>query len=134
MQVKDLDGNLHTWNLTGRMAYAKFNKSELHLRARMLLNEIYPTLQVLEEVPMTLKKGVTLYMDFYLPLKKMCVEVHGEQHYKFVQFYHQNMVNFVKAQKRDRDKEEWCEINGIRYIALPFDQTDLQWKDLIINE
>jgi very-short-patch-repair endonuclease len=83
---------------------------------------------------MTLKKGVTLYMDFYLPLKKMCVEVHGEQHYKFVQFYHQNMVNFVKAQKRDRDKEEWCEINGIRYIALPFDQTDLQWKDLIINE
>jgi very-short-patch-repair endonuclease len=134
MQVKDLDGNLHTWNLTGRMAYAKFNKSELHLRARMLLNETYPTLQVLEEVPMTLKKGVTLYMDFYLPLKKMCVEVHGEQHYKFVQFYHQNMVNFVKAQKRDREKEEWCEINGIRYIALPFDQTDLQWKDLIINE
>jgi hypothetical protein len=134
MQVKDLDGNLHTWNLTGRMAYAKFNKSDLHLRTRMLLNETYPTLQVLEEVPMFLKKGVTLYMDFYLPLKKMCVEVHGEQHYKFVQFYHQNMVNFVKAQKRDREKEEWCEINGIRYIALPFNQTDLQWKDLIINE
>lgn len=134
MQVRDLDGNSHTWNLTGHMAYGTFNKSDLHLRARTLLNEIYPTLQVLEEVPMNLRKGVVLYMDFYLPLKKMCVEVHGEQHYKFIQFYHHNMMNFVKAKKRDREKEEWCELNSIRYVALPFNQTDLQWKDLIINE
>lgn len=134
MQVKDLDGNFHNWGLTGHIAYGNFNKSDLHLRARMLLNETYPTLQVLEEVPMPLKRGVTLYMDFYLPLKKICVEVHGEQHYKFVQFYHGNMVNFIKAQKRDREKEEWCYTNNIRYVALPFNQTDLQWKDLIINE
>ena len=133
MQVKDLDGNLYTWNLTGHMAYGK-NKSDPHLRARALLNETYPTLQVLEEVPMPLKKGVTLYMDFYLPLKKMCVEVLGEQHYKFVSFYHGNMLNFLKAKKRDAEKEEWCNVNNIRYISLPFDESDTDWLKRIENE
>ena len=134
MQIRDLDGNAYTWSLTGHMAYGTINKSELHLRARVLLNDLYPTLQILEEVTIPLKKGVTLYMDFYLPLKKMCVEVHGEQHYRFVSFYHGNMLNFINAKKRDREKEEWCELNGIRYVSLPFDFTDLQWKELITNE
>jgi very-short-patch-repair endonuclease len=133
MQTRDLDGNSSLWSLTGHMAYG-INKSELHIRARKLLNSEYPTLQVLEEVPINPRKGFTLYMDFYLPLKKMCVEVHGEQHYKFVSFYHGNMVNFVKAQKRDKDKKEWCEINGIKYIALPFDKTDKEWLEILNNE
>lgn len=132
MQIKDLEGNSYIWNLTGHMAYGK-TKSEPHLKARALLNEIYPTLQILEEVPMNLKKGVTLYMDFYLPLKKTCVEVHGEQHYKFVSFYHGNMLNFLKAQKRDREKEEWCSINDIKYIELPHNEDIDQWKKRIIN-
>lgn len=129
MQVRDLEGNTHLWNLTGNMAYGTFNKSELHLKARGLLNQKYPTLQILEEVPITLKKGVTLYMDFYLPLKKICVEVHGEQHYKFVQFYHGNMLNFIRAKKRDQEKKEWCELNGITYIALPFDDSEEDWRN-----
>ena len=135
MQVKDLDGNTHSWHLTGNMAYGTINnKSELHLRARDLLSDTYPTLQILEEVSIPLRKGETLYMDFYLPLKKICCEVHGEQHYKFVQFYHTNMMNFFKAQKRDREKQEWCEINGIRYVVFPFDKKDQEWKEILIND
>ena len=72
-------------------------------------------------------------MDFYLPLKKICCEVHGEQHYKFVQFYHNNMMNFFKAQKRDREKQEWCEINGIKYIVFPFDKKDKEWQEILVN-
>lgn len=134
MQIKDLDGNTHAWHLTGNMAYGtNTNKSELHLRARSIINETYPTLQILEEVSIPLRKGETLYMDFYLPLKKICCEVHGEQHYKFVQFYHNNMMNFFKAQKRDREKQEWCEINGIKYIVFPFDKKDEEWKEILVN-
>lgn len=73
-------------------------------------------------------------MDFYLPLKKMCVEVHGEQHYKFVSFYHGNMLNFLKAKKRDAEKEEWCNVNNIRYVSLPFDESDTDWLKRIENE
>lgn len=135
MLTKDLDGNTHNWLLTGNMAKGKVaNKSSLHLKARQLITTTFPTLQILEEVPINVRKNETLYLDFYLPLKKVCLEVHGEQHYKFVPFYHTNMLNFLKAQKRDRDKEEWCEINGIKYIALPYDENVDQWQNRINHE
>jgi hypothetical protein len=135
MLIKDLDGNNHNWLLTGNMAKGKVsNKSSLHLKARELLSGTYPTMQVLEEVPIQVRKNETLYLDFYIPLKKICVEVHGEQHYKFVAFYHHNMLNFLKAKKRDSDKAEWCEINGIKYIALPYDESSDQWQDRINHE
>lgn len=133
MLIKDLDGNNLNWLLTGNIAYGSANKSELHLRARDLLKKEFPTLQILEEVSIPLRRGVTLYMDFYIPLKQICVEVHGEQHYKFIPFYHTNMVSFVKAKKRDIEKKEWCEQNNIRYVVFPFDQTDEEWGK-ILNE
>lgn len=133
MLIKDLDGNNHNWLLTGNVAYGTSNKSDLHLRARNVLKQEYPTLQILEEVSIPLKRGVTLYMDFYLPLKKICVEVHGEQHYKFIPFYHRDMVSFVRAKKRDLEKQEWCEQNEIRYVTFAFDGTDEDWRKNLLE-
>ena len=134
MLVKDLDGNNCNWQLTGNMARGKtFNRSSLHLTARELITSSYPTLQILEEVPIQLRKAETLYLDFYLPLKRICFEVHGEQHYKFVPFYHSTMLNFLKAQKRDREKQEWCEINNIQYLILAYNETPELWLERISN-
>jgi hypothetical protein len=134
MLIKDLDGNNHNWLLTGNMAKGNTaNKSSLHLEARKLLTENFPTLQILEEVPIPLRKGDTLFLDFYLPLKKICVEVHGEQHYKFIPFYHSTLFNFIKAQKRDKEKQEWCENNNIKFIALSFDEDYNQWNERLKN-
>lgn len=133
MLTKDLDGNSYNWLLTGNMARGKItNKSSYHLRARAMIASAFPTLQILEEVPIQLRKNETLYLDFYLPLKKICFEVHGEQHYKFVPFYHSNILNFLKAQKRDREKQEWCEINNITYISLPYNKEN-EWSNSIVN-
>lgn len=135
MQIKDLDRNSRAWNLTGYISKGKLiNKSSLHLQARKLISEIFPTLQVLEEVPIPVRKSETLYLDFYLPLKKLCVETHGEQHYKFVSFYHNNILSFLKSQKRDREKEEWCNINDIKYVVLPHYENMDQWKGKILDE
>lgn len=135
MLVKDLDNNNHNWNLTGNSAHGKLdNKSSLHLRARSIVKDIYPTLQILEEVPIPLRRSETLYLDFYLPLNKICIEVHGEQHYKFVAHYHNNQMGFIKHKKRDREKQEWCLINNIKYIELPFNETDDQWRLRITSE
>lgn len=135
MFVKDLDGVGHNWNLTGNMAKGRVeNKSSLHLAARELIISMFPTLQVLEEVPIPLRRSESLYLDFYLPLKKFCIEVHGEQHYRFVSFYHNNMLAFLKSQKRDREKQEWCDINGIQYVSLPYDENIEQWKNRIIHD
>jgi hypothetical protein len=134
MQVKDLDGNSHKWQLTGNMARGKIdNRSSFHLQARELITSTFPTLQILEEVTIPLRRSESLYLDFYLPLKKLCVEVHGEQHYKFVPFYHNNMLNYLKSQKRDREKEEWCSINGISYVVLPHFENIDEWTQRLNN-
>lgn len=127
MIVYDLDGNEYNWQLVGHKINIARAKSSLHLRARALLSQLYPTLQILEEVPINVHRSEVLYLDLYLPLKKLCVETHGPQHYKFVAHYHNNALGFMRHKKRDREKQEWCEINGITLVELPFDESDEQW-------
>jgi hypothetical protein len=135
MQIKDLDGNLCHWQLIGGIAHGKAkNKSALHLLARDLVHKCFPTMQILEEVPIPLRRSETLYLDFYIPLLKRTIEVHGEQHYKFVPFYHNTLLGFVKHKKRDQEKQEWCETNGITYIELPFNEDEEAWSNRIKNE
>lgn len=135
MNITNLDGDVVSWSLTGHISKGRIhNKSSYHLQARTLLSSLHPTLQILEEVGVPIKKGQTLYMDFYLPLLKWCVEVHGEQHYRFVPHYHGNMMSFLKSQQKDKDKQEWCLINNIKYIELPYNENLDQWKDRLSYE
>lgn len=132
MNVKDLDGNNNNWHVVGNIGKPHQKKSSYHIQARDLIKKIYPTMQILEEIAIYVRKSEILFLDFYLPLTKKCIEVHGAQHYEFIPFYHANKMAFLKAQKRDRDKKEWCEINGISYIELPYNQID-KWENLIAN-
>lgn len=134
-QVIDLDGNTHNWNLTSGIAHGKLlNKSSLHLKARQMIKECFPTLQILEEVQIPLRKSQNLVLDFYLPLNRKCIEVHGKQHYEFSRHFHNDRMGFLKHKKRDQDKKEWCEANGIKYIELPFNENEEEWKRRIENE
>jgi hypothetical protein len=129
MQIIDLDGHTQNWQLIGHKPNYNTKKSSLHIRARNLLSIVFPTLQVLEEVAVYIRKSDLVYLDFYIPLKRMCIETHGEQHYKFVQHYHGSALGFLKHKKRDRDKKEWCDLNGITFIELPFDESDNLWQN-----
>ena len=53
-----------------------------------------------------------------MPNRNIMVEVHGEQHHKFNKFFFSNKLSFYKAQARDRDKKEWCDINSIKLIEF----------------
>lgn len=129
IKVRDLDGNLFNWNINGCYP-TEAAKSSYHLSARKLIKEIYPTMQILEEVPVPIRRNSTVYLDFYIPLINKCIEVHGEQHYKFVAHFHGNMMGFAKAKKLDADKKLWCEINSIHFVELPYNKQDL-WSNLI---
>jgi hypothetical protein len=132
MQVRDLDGNTNNWSFAKNSSVSNsFNKSSLHLLARQIIKEIFPTMQSLEEVTVHIRKNQIAYLDFFIPLVKLCIEVHGEQHYKFTPFYHANALAFAKAKKRPR-KKEWCEINNIKYIELPFNKTE-EWAQYVKN-
>lgn len=133
MQVLDLDGHVSNWSFNKNSSVSNsFNKSSLHLLARQIIKEVFPTMQSLEEVTVHIRKNHIAYLDFFIPMVKLCIEVHGEQHYKFTPFYHANILAFAKAKKRDQDKKEWCNINNIRYVELPFNKTE-EWFEYVKN-
>jgi hypothetical protein len=133
MNAVGLDGYEYKISLASLTTKSSLNnKSNFHLLARELLKKNYPTLQILEEIPIQIRKSETLYMDFFIPLSKKCIEVHGEQHYEFTPFYHRTKLDFFKQQKRDREKREWCHVNNISYIELPYNKQE-DWLEIINN-
>ena len=131
MIVKDLEGNDHNWSLLGKIKNLRKNISGLHKKANELLIQLYPTIPILQEVDIPLRRTETLYLDFYIPLLKKAIEVHGEQHYKFVAHFHNNAMGFIRHKKRDKEKQEWCFLNGIEYIELPYNESLEQWTHRI---
>jgi hypothetical protein len=43
------------------------------------------------------------------------------------------MLNFLKAQKRDKEKQEWCELNDIKYVVLSYNESEEVWSEKITN-
>ena len=129
MLVYDLENNETKWQMAGKEVTLDTRpRSALHVKARGLIKERFPTLLVLEEVPIKTHRTKTLYLDFYLPLRKLVVEVHGQQHYKYSSQFHSTALEFLKQQKNDEEKILWCEINGIEILVLPYD-TQKDWKE-----
>lgn len=137
MKVIGINGKEYFWNLT---AYNIFNddnrkRSKYHLRARSLLKEIYNSYRILEEVKLpgsTAKhrKGV-LYLDFYIPQIKRAFEVHGQQHYEHISFFHNEKKDFLLAKAKDEDKITWCELNDISLTILKYSESDDEWRQRI---
>jgi hypothetical protein len=130
MKTRGLDGQIHNWKLHGYVVRANESRprSKLHLKARTILKDIFPTVQILEEVAAPITRTEKLFFDFYLNTVKLVVEVHGQQHYKFNTLFHTSAQDFANQRKRDRRKAEWCEYNNITYIELPYSEDDDQWR------
>lgn len=129
MKVKDTKGRIWPWSLTGHII-ADNNlrpRSEIHLKTRELLKIIYPLDTVLEELSIP---GENLFADFYLPLRKKMIEVHGEQHYKYISHFHNNLQGFKDSKERDTRKALWCQINNITLIVLKYNEEE-KWQSQI---
>lgn len=125
----DLEGRKYKISLS-KYTNQHNNKSDLHLKARKLLHDIFPFDSICEELTIHVGRGQTLFADFYLISRRLMIEVHGEQHFKHVQFFHKNKSQFRLAKARDANKAEWCKVNNIRLVILAFDNQD-EWEDLI---
>lgn len=131
MKVKGLDGREYTWPPKGHVVNYddRRKRSEPHLKCRELLREMYPLDRVLEEVP--LPGSNKLSADFYLPWRNIVIEVHGRQHYEFVQFFHGTKMNFIDAKNRDLKKIHWCNENNIGVVELPYNENNEEWRERI---
>ena len=76
-KVTDLENVISSWKISGHIPKNNDERarSKYHLKARRLLKDKFPTCQILEEVPVKVRRGQVLYLDFYIPLHDLCVEV-----------------------------------------------------------
>ena len=133
MKVYDFNGQEYNFPPSGYMPGGDDTRprSDLHIRARNLLRSMYPTRRILEEVPLP---GIRVFADFYVPHSCAVIEVHGEQHYKYTPFFHGSRFGYATSKANDKLKQEWCEINDISYIVLPFDKDENDWRRIIDSD
>lgn len=131
MKTINLNDNLVEWKIDGHLLQSSLNRnarSDLHLQARNLLRETFPTLKIFEECPIPINQGKTLFLDFFVLLRNLAVEIHGEQHYKFVPHFHHSLSTFLIQKQNDQLKKEWCEKNGFEIIILPYNEDINEWR------
>lgn len=134
MLVKMLNEKEYKWNIPERCSKVSKRKvSKPHERTRNLLEELYPTCKICEEVPIKVDAGKKLHLDFFIPTLMMAVEIHGEQHFKANAFFHKHLKEFYEAAANDRKKKEWCELNNIKLVALYHGDDEETWKTIIQN-
>lgn len=125
MIVQSLDGNTSKLKLN----YTTYNHhSQLHEQAAILIHKLYPYISIAEEVPIEITRSKTLYLDIFLAKLDTAIEIHGEQHFKFIQYFHTTKANFYKQQRNDELKKQWCELNNIRLIELLYDRSIDEWS------
>ncbi len=132
MVIQLLDGTSINWKPHLQKHSSAEKRSSYHLVARQLLKDIYPTMQFLEEINIPIQPKLNLYLDFYLPLLRLAVEVQGQQHYKFSPHFHETNRDFIHQKMLDKKKISWCELNDIKLIELPYNEDIEQWKNRII--
>lgn len=129
MIIKTLDGHEVKWRPKNGK---KENCSALHLRARHLLKVVYPTVSVLEEVSIPIRKRKNLFLDFYIPIYNLAIEVDGSQHFSYSKFFHGSKRKFSRAMDNDYYKEEFCNINNITLVRFKYNESIDRWKELLL--
>lgn len=58
--------------------------------------------------------------DFFLPKKKIALEVDGEQHFARVNYFQKSRADFLRQQENDRRKNSYCLANQISLYRIPY--------------
>ncbi len=131
LEIRGLDDKIYLWSPLTAASRTPV-RSKLHKKAYDLLEKFYPYDTILEEVTLPGSKDQfgkkSLRADMFLPARRILIEVHGEQHYKFNKFFFKNKLHFYRAKARDLDKREWCHLNDIEFIVLNYNEDLDEWE------
>ena len=139
MKVNGFDGRERSINFSKYYVYGDDtrHKSKLHIKAKKILREVFPYDSIYEEVSLPgSNKGSSsiLRADFFIPNQNLVIEVHGQQHYEFTVHFHKSKLDFFRSQARDKNKENWCELNSIRFVALKYSEPENEWRESLLNK
>lgn len=92
------------------------SKSKIQFKTKQFIKDFWYNNLVFEEFPVA---GTRLSLDFYNATKKIAIEVQGAQHRKYVPHFHGgHKSNYIDQLRRDKQKLEFCEMNGIHLMEV----------------
>ncbi len=117
MKFKTLTGGLKRLPRTKNylINWRKKSRSKRQFETKQFLKEYWKDHVVFEEFPVA---GTKMTLDFYNANKKIAVEVQGDQHTKYVPFFHGRRGNFASQLRRDEKKLMFCKLNGIKLVEI----------------
>ena len=92
------------------------SKSKIQFKTKRYLHKYWTGHIVFEEFPVA---GTKLTFDFFNASEKIAVEVQGQQHTKYIPFFHgKYKINYIHQLRRDKQKYDFCKINGIKLVEV----------------
>lgn len=90
-------------------------RSKIQFEIGKIIKQRFPLDPVLEDITIP---ETRLSLDFYVPHRKIAVEVQGEQHDEMNPFFHKSNADFEEQKNRDELKRFFCELNGIKIVEI----------------
>tara|TARA_R110000772_G_scaffold213627_1_gene324188 strand:+ start:5808 stop:6215 length:408 start_codon:yes stop_codon:yes gene_type:complete len=98
-----------------RIDWDGYCRSNFQREVRSFLRPFWGKDVVFEEFRLV---GTRLSLDFYNASLKVAIEVQGQQHTKYVGFFHKNRQALRKQFERDEQKLKFCKLNDINLVEL----------------
>ena len=110
--------------------------SKLEVKAKLILEYIFkrPFVKIRPDFLRNEVTGYNLEIDLYNDDLKLGVEINGDQHYKFIPFFHRNKDQFVKQRYRDEMKKMKCQKQGITLIEVPYSVGENGLKSYLVDQ
>ena len=130
MKFKSLEGKERTIKNAKKylIKWTEKSRSKFQSNVKSFLHKYWHADIVFEELKIV---GTRLSLDFYNANKKIAIEVQGEQHFKYIPFFHGNRNSYLKQIKRDVKKIDFCAINNIFLVEI-YPKDDLN-EDLFVK-
>ena len=90
-------------------------RSKIQFDIGQIIKKRYPLDPVLEDITIP---DTRLSLDFFIPHRKLAVEVQGEQHDQMNPYFHKSNAEFEEQKERDELKRFFCELNGIKLLEI----------------
>ncbi|UUT40488.1 Uvr/REP helicase [carnivorous sponge associated iridovirus] len=125
-----MDHTSMIWDLLGKkvakpkkVSFESKGETECRRVIEKLLGKPFPKTRpnfMLNEV-----SGHNLELDCYNDELKLAVEYNGEQHYKYIPYFHKTKDAFYNLKYRDEMKQRLCKQNGVRLITVPYTEKNI---------
>lgn len=116
MKFKTLNGKSKDVKVT--KYFIKWNDdslSKFQFNVKQFLKPFWENNLCFEEFPVA---GTKMRVDIINFSKRIAIECNGTQHEDPKSFYHKDYKSFLAQVERDLKKEEFCVLNGIKFIEI----------------